>query len=87
MEELNLDLQSTPNIVPVDLNGNNSDKTKITITKSEEKSSPSLEVKKVNSQPSLSIFTKEEVSNSKKVQNYEQMKAIVQEGLKNQLRN
>ena len=65
MEELNLDLQSTPNIVPLDLNSNN-DKTKITITKSEE-TSPSLEVKKVSSQPSLSIFTKEETAKPKVV--------------------
>ena len=66
MEELNLDLQSTPNIVPLDLNGNNTDKTKITITKSQE-IAPSLELKKVSSQPSLSIFTKDEITKPKVV--------------------
>ena len=60
MEELNLDLQSTPNIVPIDLNENNSDKTKITITKSEDQSSPILDIKKVNSEPNLTIFTKDD---------------------------
>ena len=69
MEELNLDLQSTPNIVPIDLNNDN-DKTKITITKTDTSpsQSPSVEVKKVNSQPNLSIFTKNEsVPNNKVV--------------------
>ena len=58
MEELNLDMSSTPNIVPLDLN-NTEDTAKITVTKSDPSPSNTVNIQKINSQPNLSIFTKE----------------------------
>ena len=62
MEELNLDLSSAPNIVPLDLNNKDNDITKITVTKSDTSPSPNnggnVTIQKVNSQPNLSVFTK-----------------------------
>ena len=66
MEELNLDLSSTPNIVPLDINNKDSENTKITVTKSDTPSDTGVSIQKIN-QPNLSVFTKESMPKSNKV--------------------